>query len=175
MNIAARIGIAAAGIAGMGVLAGCAARNENKSAEDVVDDLISRGATGYDRNGDRSLDLGTETTREEPGSEQQYLYDSNGDGFLGFGDASISRNYLDRYTLKALATDADARYGNLGTKPGVAEPAEMAKLVQEFDTGPKPGDAKDKAIAGNNILERSEIKRFNDSRYDEKYLERVYR
>lgn len=173
MNIAAKVGLGVAGLLGAGALGACTQRNENKTPEDVLDDLTNRGV-GYHRDHDGLLDVGTESTRDEPGSTERYIFDSNQDGFLGVGDMSVTDHYVNRYSIENLTRAADEKYGpQLGTRDGKASVAEMAKVIAEYDTGPT--SAKDKAIAGNSILERSEIKRFNDSRFNEKFKERIDR
>ena len=77
-------------------------------------------------------------------------------------------DYVDRYSVAALLQRADNFHGaKAGTKDGQADQAEIAAVVKEFDKGST--NPKSKAIAGNNVLERDEIKEFNRN-YEEKNL-----
>ncbi len=165
INPALRTGLLIAGgavaVGGLALLAGCTQQNQDKTSEAVAGDFIRR----YDKNNDGKLNAEFETTRSVPQSQCVSWVDTNNDGV---GDSCAwFDSYNDNYSIAALANRADKTLGN---GDGVATQDEIAKVVREFDTGDPEG--KGKATAGDNIMQKPEIKSFNRS-YEEAYTGRT--
>lgn len=151
MNISnlGKVGIVTASVATIGALTACGSRNEDKTSEGVADDYVGR----YDRDGDNVLDKTAEHTRDLPREMCVIYHDGNGDGLAL--ECMVKQHYVSQYSVEALMDAADSR----GDQDGKATSDELAAVVREFDVGSQDG----KAIAGNNILERPEIKAFEES------------
>lgn len=144
-------GLAIAGVA----LAACS--TPPRGIDQKANDYFSE----FDRNNDGKLNIEFETARERDVDTRVYIpptYDGNGNqtspGYY------TGERYHETRDIKAFATAADR--APIGNGDGNADLQEAIALLKTFDTGDRDKNgAVKQGTAGNNVLEGSEIKAFN--------------